>query len=131
LICGRAGYDDLGVTLARHRLASVLDFDADLAAVVLDRSFITAAARWPRLLTAVGHRLEAQRDRLARQAVITHLPKAEHRVLPAGIVLRLPLTHERAGQIERLDDGSRPRVLASAAPTQSVRLRRGKLSRMV
>lgn len=49
--------------------------------VVLGESFIGAAARWPSLLATVQRRLEAQRESLAIQGLIAHLPRAEHRLL--------------------------------------------------
>lgn len=86
---------------------------ADTQSLALGRAFIGAAARWPSLLVALQQRLESQRERLAVQAVITHLPRAEHRLLlmlwhiagrwgvvtPAGIVVPLPLSHDLLGQL--------------------------------
>jgi CRP/FNR family transcriptional regulator, cyclic AMP receptor protein len=91
------------------RLTAALDTEM----IALGQAFIGAAARWPSLLIALQQRLEAQRERLAVQAVITHLPKAEHRLLlmlwhladrwgivtPAGTVLPLPLSHDILGQL--------------------------------
>jgi len=96
-----------------------LGTDIHLTAVVdaqmlaLGQPFIRAAARWPGLLVALQQRIEAQRERLAVQALIAHLPRAEHRLLlmlwhlaqrwgfvtPAGIVLPLPLSHDVLGQL--------------------------------
>jgi CRP/FNR family transcriptional regulator, cyclic AMP receptor protein len=86
---------------------------ADAEMLTLGQAFIRTAARWPSLLVAVQRRLEAQRERLAVQALIAHLPRAEHRLLltlwhlagrwgfvtPAGIVLPLPLWHDVLGQL--------------------------------
>ena len=83
--------------------------------LVLGRSFILAAARWPCLLATVGRRLEEQRVRLAVQGLIAHLPRAEHRVLLAlwhlagqwgrvtwnGTELPLVITHDVLGQLTR------------------------------
>jgi CRP/FNR family transcriptional regulator, cyclic AMP receptor protein len=85
--------------------------DAEMLA--LGQPFIRAAARWPSLLLAVQQRLEAVRERLAMQALIAHLPRAEHRLLlmmwhlaqrwgvvtPAGIVVPLALSHDVLGQL--------------------------------
>lgn len=85
----------------------------DTELLALGRSFIAAAARWPTLLVALQQRLEGQRERLAEQALIVHVPRAEHRLLlmlwhlsqrwgtvtPDGIVLALPLSHDLLGQL--------------------------------
>ena len=85
----------------------------DAQMLALSQPFIRAAARWPGLLVALQQRLEAQRERLAVQALIAHLPRADHRLLlmlwhlaqrwgfvtPAGIVLPLPLSHDVLGQL--------------------------------
>ena len=84
-----------------------------LLLVSLRKSFLHAAGRWPTLLAEVHQRLEAQRQRLAIQTAILHLPRAEDRVLlalwhlahtwgritPAGTVLPLPLTHDVIGHM--------------------------------
>jgi CRP/FNR family cyclic AMP-dependent transcriptional regulator len=81
--------------------------------VGLGESFIRAAARWPTLLPAIHRRLEAQREHLAIQGLIAHLPRAEHRLLlqlwhladrhgrvtPEGTQLPLPLRHDLLGQL--------------------------------
>ena len=81
--------------------------------VALEAPFVRVAARWPSLLGAVQRRLEAQRERLAVQGLIAHLPRAEHRLLlqlwhlsgrwgrvtPEGIVVPLQLTHDLLGQL--------------------------------
>ncbi|HET6864939.1 MAG TPA: helix-turn-helix domain-containing protein [Solirubrobacteraceae bacterium] len=86
---------------------------SDMTLVVLGESFIRAAAQWPSLLAAVQRRVEAQRESLAIQGLIAHLPRAEHRLLlilwhlaerwgyvtPEGIVLPLALTHDLLGQL--------------------------------
>jgi len=85
----------------------------DTIAVGLGESFLRAAVRWPCLLDAVLGRLEVQRQRLAVQGLIAHLPRAEDRALlalwlladrwgratPEGTVLSLALTHELLGQL--------------------------------
>ena len=81
--------------------------------MVLGRSFLRASARWPGLLAVINRALEAQRQRLAIQAAIAHLPRAEHRLLlqmwhladrwgrvtPEGTVIALPLTHDLLGHL--------------------------------
>lgn len=85
----------------------------DVIAVALDARFIRAAARWPELMVSLQRRIEAQRMRLQVQGLITHLPRAEHRLLlvlwhlagrlgrvtTAGIVIPLYLTHDLLGQL--------------------------------
>ena len=86
---------------------------AGTSLVVLGSAFVRAAARWPSLLANVHRRLETQREHLAIQGLITHLPRAEHRVLltlwhladrwgritPEGTVLPLTLTHDLLGHL--------------------------------
>jgi CRP/FNR family transcriptional regulator, cyclic AMP receptor protein len=93
--------------------AITLTAAADTTLIVLGKSFIQAAGRWPALLTTVGRRLEARREHLAIQGLIAHLPRAEHRVLLTlwhladrwgrvtreGTLLALPLTHELLGHL--------------------------------
>jgi CRP/FNR family transcriptional regulator, cyclic AMP receptor protein len=93
----------------------------ELVLLVLGRAFVRAAARWPTLLTALQRRLEWQRESLALQGLIAHLPNAEHRLLvmlwhltdrwgyvtPDGIVLPWALNHEILG---RLIGARRPTV---------------------
>jgi hypothetical protein len=83
--------------------------DAKLAG--FGAAFLRASARWPGLWGTVNARIEEQRERLAVQALIVHLPRAEHRLLlqlwhlatrwgtvtPDGVVLPLCLTHESLG----------------------------------
>jgi hypothetical protein len=85
----------------------------DTELIALGESFIAAAARWPSLLAAVQRRLEAQREHLAMQGLIAHLPRADHRMLlilhhlsdrwgrvtPDGTIVTLPLTHDVLGQL--------------------------------
>jgi CRP/FNR family transcriptional regulator, cyclic AMP receptor protein len=105
----------LPVARGRPRLGGPIRFTAasDTSLVVLGPSFIRASARWPSLLATVVRRIEAQRERLATQGLITHVPRAEHRVLLAlshladtwgetteqGTALPLPLTHDLIGQL--------------------------------
>jgi CRP-like cAMP-binding protein len=86
---------------------------ADTLVAVLGGPFILAAARWSSLLATVQRRFESQRQRLATQALIAHLPKAEDRLLlalwhlaekwgrvtPKGTLLPLQLTHDLLGQL--------------------------------
>lgn len=118
----------LPVLAMRPRLAGPLALTAvtDVTLVMLDESFIRAAAQWPSLLAAVHRRLETQREHLAIQGLIAHLPHAEDRVLgmlwhlterfgyvtPQGTVLPLPLSHDILGQLS-----------AAKRPTASLALR--------
>lgn len=86
---------------------------SDLILLVLGQPFLRSAARWPTLLTTLHRRLESQRESLAIQGLIAHLPNAEHRLLlmlwhlsdrwgyvtPDGIVLPLPFNHKILGQL--------------------------------
>jgi hypothetical protein len=81
--------------------------------MVLARSFLRTAARWPSLMVNLQQRLETQRERLAVQGLAMHLPRAEHRVLlmlwllaqscgrvtPRGVVLPLEFTHDTLGHL--------------------------------
>jgi DNA-binding transcriptional ArsR family regulator len=81
--------------------------------LVLGISLIRVSAKYPAALGLINRRLEAQRQRLATQALIAHLPRAEHRLLlqmwhlaerwgretPEGTVLALPLTHDLLGHL--------------------------------
>jgi CRP/FNR family cyclic AMP-dependent transcriptional regulator len=85
----------------------------DTEAIALGPAFIRAAAQWPSVLVAIHRRLDAQRARLAMQGLITHLPRAEDRlvmvlwhlasrwgrVTPDGVVVPLRLTHDLLGQL--------------------------------
>jgi CRP-like cAMP-binding protein len=94
---------------------------SNVRVIVLDSLFIRAAVRWPVLLSNLHRRLEAQRERLAVQALAAHFPRAEDRVLmtlwlladrcgrvtTAGTVVPLFLSHEVLG---RLAAARRPTV---------------------
>jgi CRP/FNR family cyclic AMP-dependent transcriptional regulator len=81
--------------------------------VVLGESFLRASVRWPCLLATFLRWIEAQRERLAVQGLITHVARADHRVLLAlwhladrwgqrtdeGTSLSLPLTHDLLGHV--------------------------------
>jgi len=98
--------------------------------IVLGRSFILVAAQWPCLLAAVQRRLEEQRERLAVQGLIAHLPRAEHRVLlalwhladhwgrvtPRGTELPLVITHDLLGELTR---SRRPTVTLAVSALES------------
>jgi CRP/FNR family transcriptional regulator, cyclic AMP receptor protein len=98
--------------------------------VVLGRSFILAAARWSCLMAMVHRRLEEQRERLAVQGLIAHLPRAEHRVLlalwhlaeqwgrvtPKGTELPLVITHDLLGELTR---SRRPTVTLAVSALES------------
>jgi CRP/FNR family transcriptional regulator, cyclic AMP receptor protein len=114
-LLGRGDVLQLPVLASRPGLGGRIELTAvtDVGLVVLGKSFIHAAARWPSLLAAVTRRLETQRENLAIQALIAHLPRAEQRLLmtlwhlaerfgrvtPQGTVLPLPFGHEVLGQL--------------------------------
>jgi CRP/FNR family transcriptional regulator, cyclic AMP receptor protein len=124
------------VPTERPRLAaeSQLTAVSDLLLLVLGQPFIGAAARWPTLLTALQSRLEAQRESLAIQGLITHVPNAGHRLLlmlwhladrwgyvtPEGIVLPWPFSHEILG-----------RLIGARRPTVTIALRHLEASGVV
>jgi CRP/FNR family transcriptional regulator, cyclic AMP receptor protein len=105
----------LPVVSERPRLGGDIRLTAVTGAMLvgLGESFIHAAGRWPTLLPAIHRRLEAQREHLAIQGLIAHLPRAEHRLLlqlwhladrygrvtPEGTQLPLPLRHDLLGQL--------------------------------
>jgi CRP/FNR family transcriptional regulator, cyclic AMP receptor protein len=105
----------LPVTVNRPRLSEALRLTVlcETSLLVLDRSFIAAAGRWPCLLAAVLRRLEVQRERLAVHGAIAHLPRAEDRLLLTlwelaerwgsrtreGTIVDLPLTHDLLGHL--------------------------------
>lgn len=86
---------------------------SDAVLLGLGRSFIRASARWPSLMSNLHRRLESQREHLAVQGLIAHLPRAEHRLLlilwhlsgtwgrvtAHGTLLSIPLTHGLLGQL--------------------------------
>jgi CRP-like cAMP-binding protein len=114
-LLGQGDVVHLPAVTGRPRLGGDVVFTAITEATValLDAPFIRAAARWPGLLSDIHRRVEAQRDHLARQGLIAHIPKSEHRLLlalchladrwgyvtPAGTVLPVPLTHDMLGQL--------------------------------
>lgn len=118
----------LPVVDGRRRLGGsiVMTAVSDATLIVLGDAFIRAAGRWPSLLATLHRRLEAQRESFAIQALIAHLPRAEHRLLlmlchlaerwgfvtPEGIVLPLLLTHDLVGQL-----------IGTRRPTASLALR--------
>jgi len=103
------------VASERRRLAGSVRLTATRGTLLvgLGESFARAAGRWPCLLEALLARLEAQRERLALQGLIVHLPRAEDRVLLTlwllaerwgsptreGTMLSLALTHDLLGQL--------------------------------
>jgi hypothetical protein len=105
----------LPVASGRPRLGGPIRITAatDTTLVVLGDSFVRASVRWPSLLASFLRRIESQRERLAVQGLITHVPRADHRVLLAlwhladrwgeetaeGAILPLPLTHDLLGQL--------------------------------
>ena len=52
----------------------------ELSVIALGEAFGRAATRWPCLLATVQERLEEQRQRLAIQGLIAHVPRADDRV---------------------------------------------------
>jgi CRP/FNR family transcriptional regulator, cyclic AMP receptor protein len=105
----------LPVATGRPRLGGPIKITAaaDTMLLVLGESFLRASTRWPSLLATFLRRIEAQRERLAAQGLITHVPRADHRILLAlwhladrwgeqteeGTVLPLPLTHDLIGHL--------------------------------
>ena len=103
------------VTDASPRLggSTTLNAATNTVMAILEQPFIRAAARWPSLLATIQHRAETQREYLAIQGLIAHLPRAEHRVLlllwhltrrwgyvtPNGTLLPLPLGHDLLSQL--------------------------------
>ncbi|HWF53624.1 MAG TPA: hypothetical protein VG223_03310 [Solirubrobacteraceae bacterium] len=85
----------------------------DAVVFELGPTFARAAARWPGVLAAVMRRIDAQRERLAIQGLVAHVPRAEHRLLLAlwhlaarwgrvtaeGTVIPLALSHDLIGQL--------------------------------
>jgi CRP/FNR family transcriptional regulator, cyclic AMP receptor protein len=88
---------------------------------LLDERFMTATRLYPAAGRWVLAKLSAQADRVARQAAILGLPRVEDRVLATfwhlaevwgrvrgdGVLLPVPLTHERIG---RMTGAQRPTV---------------------
>jgi CRP-like cAMP-binding protein len=105
--------------------------------LALGAPFIRAAGRWPGVLIGLHQRLEGQHARLRIQALITHLPLAEQRVLLMlwhmadrwgvvtrdGIVVQLPLSHDLLGD---LTAARRPTTSLAIAKLQ----RTGELKRL-
>jgi CRP-like cAMP-binding protein len=114
-LLGRGDILQLPIFDGRPRLSGPTRFTAATGVVMiaLGESFIRAAAHWPSLLISIGRRLEAQREHLAVQGLVVHLPLAEHRLLlilwhladrwgrvtPDGTVVSLPLTHDLLGHL--------------------------------
>jgi CRP-like cAMP-binding protein len=110
-------------------LSCTVSFHAEQPARValLNERFHAAARVWPALSGIVQKRLAAQSRRLAVQAAILALPRVESRVLailwhlaetfgsvrPEGVLVPLPLTHERLG-----------RLVGAQRPTVTLALRR-------
>jgi CRP-like cAMP-binding protein len=105
----------LPVVSERPRLGGDIQLTAVTGATLvgLGGSFVRAAGRWPSLLPEIHRRLEAQREHLAIQGLIAHLPRAEHRLLlqlwhladrygrvtREGTQIPLPLRHDLLGQL--------------------------------
>jgi CRP/FNR family transcriptional regulator, cyclic AMP receptor protein len=80
---------------------------------LLDDHFLLATRRWPWLAALAYRRAIESSERLATQIAISHLPRVEDRLMslmwlladewgyvtPAGIRLRLALTHDALGQL--------------------------------
>jgi CRP/FNR family transcriptional regulator, cyclic AMP receptor protein len=105
----------LPVLTGRPRLGNPIKITAatDATLLVLGDLFLRASTRWPSLLATFLRRIEAQRERLAVQGLITHVARADHRILLAlwhladrwgertddGTMLPLPLTHDLIGHL--------------------------------
>jgi hypothetical protein len=88
---------------------------------VLDDHFAARMARWPAVCTSLAGRLSDRLRQSAAQQAITHLPRADTRLLltmwvlaersgtvrPDGVLVRLPLTH---GVLATLIGSHRPTV---------------------
>ena len=101
--------------LHRENLPAAETWTATTPSVVavLDDHFLLGARRWPRLVSALLVKAQAQHDRLLVQLVAGQQPRVEDRLLlllrhlsdrfgrmtPDGIVLPLQLTHEALGQL--------------------------------
>jgi CRP-like cAMP-binding protein len=110
-------------------LSCQVTFHAEQPARValLGERFHAAARVWPSLSAIIQQRLALQSRRLAIQAAILALPRVESRVLailwhlaetfgsvrPDGVLVPLPLTHERLG-----------RLVGAQRPTVTLALRR-------
>lgn len=126
----------LPVLATRPRLGPPVALTAVTGAklVVLGESYIRAAARWPSLLAAVQRRLETQREHLAIQGLIAHLPTAEERLLATlwhlaerfgyvtreGTVLPLHFGHEILGQLSAAKRSTATLALRSLASENAV-----------
>jgi len=80
--------------------------------VLLDRHFLVAARRWPQLVALIYRRAVESSEALATQLAISHLSRVDERLMalmwlladnwghvtPAGIRIRLALTHDALGE---------------------------------
>jgi CRP/FNR family cyclic AMP-dependent transcriptional regulator len=80
---------------------------------LLDRRFVSAAARWPQVLAALANRAVRRSRALSLQLALGQVPRVEGRLLllfwrlaerwgrmtPEGIVVPLKLTHETLGAL--------------------------------
>ena len=130
------------VLLTEPPAGELLQSTADAAALVpsrlavLDRRFLLAAARWPRLAVVAHHRLAEQERDLAVAAAIGGLPRVDDRLLlllwhfaerwgtvvPGGVRVSLNLTHATLG---RFVGARRPTVSLAVAELRE----RGELDR--
>ncbi len=102
-----------GLRRANLPAAETWTATAPSVVAVLDDHFLLGARRWPRLVSALLVKAQAQHDRLLVQLVAGQQPRVEDRLLlllrhlsdrfgrmtPDGIVLPLQLTHEALGQL--------------------------------
>jgi hypothetical protein len=79
----------------------------------LDEQFLQSAAECPGVLKRLGERVARVQSRLTLSVAVSHLSRVEHRILAVllllaedrgratvdGLVLRMPLTHERLGEL--------------------------------
>jgi CRP-like cAMP-binding protein len=79
----------------------------------IDEEFLAATADFPGVLSALGERISRVQARLTLSVAVSHLSRVEHRILAVllllaedrgratvdGLVLRMPLTHERLGEL--------------------------------
>jgi CRP-like cAMP-binding protein len=101
--------------------AAALRVERSARLAVLNGSFVRSCARWPGLTAAIVERTSRRSQALAMQLAITfvtgtdvrlhallwHLADRWGRVEPAGVVLPVPLSHERLARLVR---GRRPAI---------------------
>ncbi len=127
----RLDSDTPEVAMLRHRVSWTALTDVRLA--LLDDGFFTRAAGWPEVSAQLFERTDRFGQRLALQGAIATLQSVDTRVLASfwtwasqwatvggqGVVLRIPLSHER---IARLVHARRPTITAAVGRLRNSRL---------